>query len=80
MKTVRTKELIREEDFMLEVDVEARVGEPDDPWSPCYSIAVAQRLYEARIAMKNRDWAKAASYGRLYRLEPVPLSELAVSA
>jgi hypothetical protein len=73
VKTIRTEELIRENDFVLELQVEKHIGAPDDPWCPSHPIHDAQRLYEARLAMKSHDWEAARRYGRLYRLEPVPV-------
>jgi hypothetical protein len=31
VKTIRTEELIRENDFVLELQVEKHIGAPDDP-------------------------------------------------
>ncbi len=71
MERRKVERLIREQEFVLEVEVEEVNGMGDDPWSPAYSAADAQRLFEATQAMRSRDWQRARSYGALYRLEPV---------
>jgi hypothetical protein len=71
MERRRVQKLIREAEFVLQVDVEEVLGEPGDPWSPSYSPDDAQRLYEASAAMREHAWERASAFGDLFRLQPV---------
>ncbi len=61
---------LREGDLLLEVDLLGEEHE-DDPWSPYFSREQAQKLYEAKKALVEGDWAKAQCLGRLFVLSPV---------
>ena len=67
-----TKKLIRQGEFVAEVDVELS----DDPegWGPYLSLADARKLDEVRAALRNDDLAQAAELARIYRLTPVKAS------
>jgi hypothetical protein len=68
----RTTKLIREGDCVIEVDVE--LSDSPEGWGPYLSLADAQRLAEARAALRHGDLAAAVQLGRVYRLTPVKAS------
>lgn len=61
--------LVREGDFVAEVEVE--LIQTDQPWAPYLSLADAGKLDEVRVALKQGDVASAAKLARVYRLTPV---------
>ena len=69
MKTRKHNKLIREGDYVAEVEVE--LIESDEGWSPCLSLADAQRLDEVRVALRKGDVAAALKLASVYRLTPI---------
>jgi len=65
----RTTKLIREGDYVIELDVE--LSDSPDGWGPYLSLTDAERLDEARAALRQGDLAAATRLGRVYRLTPV---------
>ncbi|NQS98945.1 MAG: hypothetical protein HQ591_10865 [candidate division Zixibacteria bacterium] len=68
-KLVKVVKLLREKDYLLEVDLTA-IEREDDPWSPYFTTEQAQRLYNARAALVKGDREKAQRFGKLYRVIP----------
>ena len=70
MSTKPTKRLVREGDFVAEVDVD--LIEADGGWAPYLSLDDAYRLDDVREALRSRDLQRAARLAsRVYRLTPV---------
>jgi len=67
--TDRIVELIREGDYLAEVDVELRddAGE----WSPAYSLEDARKLEAVRLALGRGDIAAASRLARVFVVRPV---------
>jgi hypothetical protein len=68
----RTTKLIREGEYVIEVEVE--LSDAPDGWGPYLSPADAMRLDEARAALRRGDLTAAAQLGRVFRLTPVKAS------
>jgi hypothetical protein len=68
----RTNKLIREGEYVMEVEVE--LTDSPEGWGPYLSLADAKRLDEARAALRRGDLAAAARIGRVFRLMPVKAS------
>ena len=65
-----TKRLVREGNFVAEVDV--RLIEDESDWSPYLSPEDAYKLDDVRDALRAGDLQRAGQLGgRLYRLTPV---------
>ena len=65
-----TKKLVREGDFVAEVDV--RLIEDESDWSPYLSSEDAFKLDDVRDALRAGDLQRAGQLaGHLYRLTPV---------
>jgi len=71
MKKQPRKKLIREGQYLAEVDVELQVT--DDEWSPYLSVDDAYKLDDVREALKKGDTAAAARYGRVFSLTPIAI-------
>ena len=70
MSTKPTKRLVREGDFVAEVDVD--LIEADGGWAPYLSLDDAYRLDDVREALRSGDLQRAARLAsRVYRLTPV---------
>ena len=70
MSTKSTKRLVREGDFVAEVDVD--LIEADGGWAPYLSLDDAYRLDDVREALRSGDLQRAARLAiRVYRLTPV---------
>lgn len=65
----RTTKYIHEGHYVAEVEVE--LIEDEGGWSPYLSVDEASRLDNLRDALRQRDLAAAAKYGRIYELRPV---------
>lgn len=65
----RSTKLIRERDYVAEIDIELS----DDPrdWEPCLSLEDARKLDQVRSALREGDVAAAQRLARIYRLTPV---------
>ncbi len=70
--TRRTTKLIREGDYVVEVEVQ--LSDAPEGWGPYLSLADAQRLDEVRAALRRGDLTVAARVGRVFRLTPVKVS------
>jgi hypothetical protein len=72
MRTRKHTKLLREGDYMVEVDVELRDDEQDQPgWGPYLSRDDALKLDDVRRALRAGNLAEAGKHGRLYRIMPV---------
>lgn len=70
--TRKHTELVREGDYMAEIDVELRDDEPGKPgWGPYVSLADALKIDDARRALRSGDLRTASSVARIYRLLPI---------
>ena len=68
MKTKSTK-LVREGEFVAEVDVELIVT--DEEWSPYLSVDDAYKLDDVRSALRIGDIEMASKLGRVFKLTPI---------
>lgn len=66
MKTRRQTKFIHEGGFVAEIEVE--LIESEDSWAPYLSVEDANRLDEAREALRRGDIEAAARFGRVYEL------------
>lgn len=74
MSTTESKRLVREGDFVAEVDVEL-LEEPGG-WAPYLSLQDANKLDDVREALRSGDLARAATLADcVYRLTPLSLSD-----
>lgn len=70
MSTKATKKLVREGDFVAEVDV--TLIEAEGGWTPYLSLDDAYRLDDVREALRAGDVKRASRLAsRVYRLTPV---------
>jgi hypothetical protein len=69
MKSRRQVELIREGDYVAEVQVE--LTHEDEAWGPYLSVQDAERLDTVREALRLGDLEKAGRLAKVYRLMPV---------
>ncbi len=69
MNPQRRIKLIREGEFMAEVDVELIVAPP--AWEPYLSMEDAHKLDQVRAALKAADIHTASSLATVYRTVPV---------
>lgn len=70
MSTKATKKLVREGDFVAEVDV--TLIEAEGGWTPSLSLDDAYRLDDVREALRAGDVKRASRRAsRVYRLTPV---------
>lgn len=70
MSTKTTTKLVREGEFVAEVEVELEEGE--GAWAPYLSLSDANRLDEVRDALRAGDLRRATKLAqRVYRLTPL---------
>lgn len=69
MKTKKSSKLIREGNYVAEVDIDLIYEE--NGWSPYISVEDAFRLDEVRDALKSDDLATASRIANIYTLTPV---------
>jgi hypothetical protein len=70
MSTKATTRLVREGDFVAEVDV--HLIEADGGWAPYLSLDDAYRLDDVREALRSGDLRRASQLAsRVYKLTPV---------
>ena len=70
MNTRSTKRLVREGDFVAEVDV--NLVQAQGGWTPFLSLEDAYKLDEVRDALRAGDIKRAAQLAsRVYRLTPL---------
>ncbi len=70
--TRRSTKLIREGDYVAEVDVE--LSDAAEGWGPYLSLNDAEKLDQMRAALRRGDLAAAKRLGRIFRLTPVRVS------
>lgn len=70
MKTTRRqRELVRENDYAAEVEVDW--VNTDDGWSPYLSADDARKLDSVRRALRRGDIAAASKLAKVYRVTPI---------
>ena len=69
MGTKRYAKIVREGDYVAQVDVDLIYT--DEGWSPFLSLEDAYKLDDVREALKQGDLKAASRLGRVYRLTPV---------
>ena len=69
MSTRKYTKLIRERDYVAEVEV--TLLDSPDAWAPHLSLEDAEKLDQVRLALRRHDLAAARRHGRVYRLTPV---------
>ncbi|OQW40081.1 MAG: hypothetical protein A4S08_05800 [Proteobacteria bacterium SG_bin4] len=69
MKTQPSSKLIREGNYVIEVQVDLQVT--PEGWSPYLSLEEAYKLDDARAAIRRGDLVAAARFGRVFTLVPV---------
>lgn len=70
MKTKATTRLVREGEFVAEVEV--GLIEAESGWAPYLSLEDAHRLDDVRAALQSGDLRRVARLAtRIYRLTPV---------
>jgi len=69
MRTRRQRKLLREGDYVAELEVE--LVEADGGWSPYLSLDDAYRLDDVRDALRRGDVKAASRLARVYTLTPV---------
>jgi hypothetical protein len=69
MNTRRKKKLVREGQFVAEVEVE--VIDTDTGWSPYLSLENAYKLDDVRSALRSGDIKGASRLARVFTLTPV---------
>jgi hypothetical protein len=67
--TRNTIKLIHEGRYAAQVPVE--LIEDETGWSPYLSVEDAKKLDAVRLALRNREIAEAAKYGRVFELKPI---------
>ena len=63
--------LLREGQYVAEVDVELLDDDQAPGWAPYLSLADAQKLDNVRRALRAGDIAEASRAARVYRITPV---------
>ena len=72
MTTKATTRLVREGEFVAEVEID--VIEAQSGWAPYLSLDDAYRLDDVRAALQSGDLRRAARLAtRIYRLTPVAM-------
>ena len=72
MTTKATTRLVREGDFVAEVEID--LIEAESGWAPYLSLDDAYRLDDVRAALQSGDLRRAARLAtRIYRLTPVAI-------
>jgi hypothetical protein len=69
MRRRRGMKFVHEGPYVAAVEVDWIVS--DTGWPPYLSLEDAQKLDEARDALRKRDFQRAAQLGRLYELAPL---------
>jgi len=69
MNKKRYAKIVREGDYMAQVDVDLIYTE--EGWSPYLSLEDAYKLDDVREALKQGDLKAASKLGRVYRLTPI---------
>ena len=69
MTKSKTTKLIREGQYLAEVDVEQL--EDETGWSPYLTLEGVEKLDAVRVALRTGDLAAASKLGKVYRVEAV---------
>lgn len=69
MRTRRQTKLVREGNYVAEVEVE--LIETDEGWSPYLSLEDAEKLDAVREALRQGEMEKASQMAHVFRLMPV---------
>ena len=69
MRKRRSSKLIRENQYVVEVNIE--LMDAKEGWAPYMSLDDALKLDDARSALRRGDLEVASQLGRLYSLTPV---------
>lgn len=69
MKTRHHTKLVREGNYVAEVEVE--LIETDEGWSPYLSLEGAEKLDAVRKALRQGEIEKACQMGHVFRLMPI---------
>jgi hypothetical protein len=69
MTTRRQTKLVREGQYIAEVEVE--LIEADEGWAPYLSLEDAERLDAVREALRRGDTVKAGKLAKVFRLMPL---------
>lgn len=69
MSTRRQTKLVREGQFIAEVDVE--LIESEEGWAPYLSLEEAEKLDSVREALRAGDVEAASKLAKVFRLMPV---------
>ena len=71
MTTRRQTQLVREGQYLAEIEVE--LIEADEGWAPYLSLEEAEKLDRVRQALRFGEIEKASQLGRVFRLSPIPV-------
>ncbi|MEX1018571.1 MAG: hypothetical protein WDZ49_02875 [Litorilinea sp.] len=63
------QKLVHEGEYVIEVEV--KLIETNEGWSPYLTLEDANKLDEARLTLQAGDLKRAQTIGRLFRLTPV---------
>lgn len=69
MNKYRRKKLVREGQYIVEVEVE--LIDTGEGWSPYLSLEDAYKLDDVRAALHRGDLESAARFGQVFTLTPV---------
>jgi len=69
MTSRRQSKLVHEGEYVAEVQVE--LFDSPEGWAPYLSVEDAQKLDEAREALRRGDLKAAGKLGRIFRLTPI---------
>ncbi|SFE35304.1 hypothetical protein [Nitrosomonas sp. Nm166] len=69
MNKYRRKKLVREGQYIVEIEVE--LIDTGEGWSPYLSLEDAYKLDDVRAALHRGDLESAARLGRVFTLTPV---------
>lgn len=69
MRKRRSSKLIRENQYVVEIDIE--LMDAKEGWAPYMSLDDALKLDDVRSALRRGDLKVASQLGRLYSLTPV---------
>jgi hypothetical protein len=71
MSARKQTKLVREGEYVAEVDVQLIDDEPGPSWGPYLSLTDALKLDDVRSALRQGKLEVAAKQARVYRLQPV---------
>mgnify|MGYP003386966486 FL=1 len=71
MKKQHGTKLVREGNYLVEVEVEVELIDTEEGWSPYLSLEDAYKLDDVRAALRRGDLKAAAQQGHIFALTPV---------